>query len=188
MSNINYKINGRSLSTIREDHILEIKDWRNAQIRVLRQTKLLTDDDQFAWFQSIQNSKDQILFSILESRDSKDLAFIGYCGITNIDRVNNRGEISFLVNPARVADKFLYREDFLSVLYLLSLFGFEKVGFHKLFTETYAFRNFHIGILEEFGFKCTGRLRDHVFIEGEYCDSMMHSMVESEWPEIKKRS
>ena len=153
---------------------------------VLRQWKPLTDYNQEIWFQQINEDDSQIVFSIKVSDNDDNLSFIGYCGIVNLDFINRRGEISFLINPTRLQDKDLYREDFLSVLYMLSQYGFEGINLHKLFTETFAFRKHHIKILEDFGFHLDGILREHQFIKGQYHDSLMHSVLYDEWLKIKE--
>lgn len=178
--------NKRYLYPLSREYLPKLKDWRNSQMDVLRQWKPLTDLNQEKWFQEIIDDDTQIIFSIMEPDKEDNLIFIGYCGITGIDFINKRGEISFLVNPVRVQDKKLYREDFLSVLYMLCQYGFEEINLHKLFTETFAFRKDHIKILEDFGFHLDGILREHQFIKSQYHDSFIHSILYDEWLQIKE--
>ena len=178
--------NKRYLYPLSRGYLPKLKDWRNSQMDVLRQWKPLTDLNQEKWFQEIIDDDTQIIFSIMEPDKEDNLIFIGYCGITGIDFINKRGEISFLVNPVRVQDKKLYREDFLSVLYMLCQYGFEEINLHKLFTETFAFRKDHIKILEDFGFHLDGILREHQFIKSQYHDSFIHSILYDEWLQIKE--
>ncbi len=178
--------NGRYLLPISIDHLSKLKDWRNSQMSVLRQWKPLTQYNQDKWFQKISEDDTQVIFAIMIPNGEDDMSFIGYCGIVGIDFVNRRGEISFLVNPVRAQDKKLYQEDFLSVLYMLCWYGFEEINLHKIFTETFAFREYHIKILEEFGFHLDGTLREHNFIDGEYCDSYIHSILFNEWIQMKR--
>lgn len=175
----------RSLDTLQSRHLAAIKEWRNAQTNVLRQTRPLTDSDQKRWFKSLGADKSQFIFSLFSS-SAQAGGFIGYCGITNIDYLNSRGEISFLVAPERAEDEDLYYRDFFAVLYLLSCYGFEDLKLHKLFTETYIFRDHHIKILERFGYCPTGILRDHKRLRGRYWDSVIHSLLDSQWPQVKK--
>ena len=55
--------------------------------------------------------------------------------------------------------------------------NFSILDFHKLFTETYSHRSFHISILEKAGFELEGMLRDHVIIEKKYFNSLIHSII-----------
>ncbi|MDY6894123.1 MAG: GNAT family protein [Thermotogota bacterium] len=173
--------NKRYLCSLSKEHLSKLKDWRNSQMDVLRQFEPLTDYDQEKWFQQISEDDTQVIFSIMVPDEQNNLILIGYCGITNIDFKNRRGEISFLVSPARAQDERLYREDFLSVLNMICKYGFNEINLNKLFTETFAFREYHIKILEEFGFHSDGTLREHQFTNGQYHDSLIHSILCDEW-------
>jgi RimJ/RimL family protein N-acetyltransferase len=176
------EFNGRYLCPMEKGFLQTLKRWRNLQINVLRQFKPLTDCDQERWFESLQHDSKQVIFGIITFEESlKKPTFIGYCGITNIDFKDKRGEISFLVDPHRTTNEKMYRDDFLSVLEMLSRYGFEELNLNKLFTETFSFRDSHIKILEEFGFKREGTLRNHHFTNGQYFDSIIHSILVLEW-------
>ncbi len=183
-----YESNGRYLCPLEEDHLAKIKKWRNSQIRVLRQFEPLTDQDQEKWFEKISEDSKQVLFGITILDDKEKNPLIGYCGVTNIDFRNRRGEISFMIDPERATDEKLYREDFLAVLHMLSKYGFEELNLNKLFTETFSFRKKHAKILEEFGFKLDGILRNHHFTNGNFYDSVIHSLLLSEWKEQQEKS
>ena len=183
-----YESNGRYLYPMEKKFLPKLKKWRNLQIKVLRQFKPLTNYDQEKWFESLYQNQNQVSFGIITFNEKygKDV-LIGYCGITNIDFKNRRGEISFLVDPDRANDEKLYREDFLSVLHMLCKYGFEELNLNKLFTETFSFRKKHIEILEEFGFKSNGILRSHHFTNGQYYDSVIHSLLVSEWEQKQEK-
>ena len=152
-----YDFNGRYLCPIEKQYLPHLKKWRNLQIDVLRQLRPLTDADQEKWFENLQIDQKQVIFSLLIfDKNSKQPTLIGYCGLTNIDLKNRVAEVSFLVDPDRAADEKTYYDDFLSVLTMLSRYGFEELGLNKLFTETFAFRVTHMQILDEFGLKRYG--------------------------------
>jgi len=180
------KLGRRCLFPLEKEFLPKLKEWRNAQIEVLRQLKPLTDYDQEKWFQQISEDDKQVLFVIMVSEQKqKKMKLIGYCGIVSIDYKNRRGEISFLVEPGRASDNFLYKKDFLSVLYMLCEYGFGALNLNKIYTETFSFRKKHLSILEEFGFHLDGSLREHHFTSGRYYDSLIHSMLVSEWRKKK---
>jgi RimJ/RimL family protein N-acetyltransferase len=173
---------GYQLVAIRNEDIENIRLWRNAQIRVLRQQKMISPEEQQNYFQNtiwpslIQEHPKQILFSFLFQQ-----ACIGYGGLTNIDWDSSRAEVSFLVDPLRfeVADTYIC--DYSHFLTLLSQLAFEELHFHRLFTETFAFRSIHIKIMENFGFKQEGNLREHVFKDCQWHDSLMHGLLFEDW-------
>lgn len=183
-----YEFNGRYLCPIEKEFLPKLKEWRNLQIKLLRQFKPLTSYDQEKWFEKLSEDENQVLFGIVTlSEKGEKKVLIGYCGITYIDFKNRRGEISFLVDSDRVNDEKLYKEDFLSTLYMLCKYGFEELNLNKLFTETFSFRKSTIEILEEFGFNRDGILRSHHFTCGQYYDSIVHSLLTSEWKQKRKK-
>lgn len=180
------KFNKKYLYPMSREYLLKLKDWRNMQMDVLRQWKPLTEYNQENWFQLISQDNTQVVFAIMEIDEKDNMKFIGYCGITNIDFVNRHGEVSFLVDPARRENKELYREDFLATLFMLCKYGFENLNLHKMYTETYIFREYHIKILEEFGLHPGGILKEHKFINGEYVDSIIHHILQNTWSKTKE--
>jgi len=177
--NFLYQYNNRYLCPLESEFLPKLKKWRNLQMKVLRQYTSLTDLHQKKWYAHLKEDETQTLFALMAGEPPK-LKFIGYCGITNIDFKNRRGEISFLVDPTRAAKKEIYKKDFLAVLYMLCKYGFEELNLNKLFTETFDFRKDHIKILEEFGFHKEGELREQYFSQGKYFNSFIHSILLSE--------
>lgn len=173
-----FNLENYSIVPLRQEDIYLIKDWRNAQMDVLRQTKVLTDNDQLNYYQNAivptlsQSHPRQLLFSFLYNETC-----IGYGGLTNIDWESKRAEMSFLVNPERVKDKETYTKDFSIYISLLKIVTFNELGFIRLFTETYDIRPLHISILEQNGFEFEGRMRQHVIINGIFVDSLIHGLL-----------
>ena len=160
-----------------EDRFLIMK-WRNEQIDVLRQNRLLTEADQDRYYREVVEpsfSEDRpriILFSYLRDEDC-----IGYGGLTNIDWDSRRAEISFLVDTDRTRDLKVYREDFSVFLRLMKRIAFGALQFNRLFAETFDIRPHHIRILEDNGFRLEGRMRQHVIIRGRPGDSLIHGCL-----------
>ncbi|WP_068470842.1 GNAT family N-acetyltransferase [Candidatus Protochlamydia phocaeensis] len=173
---------GYLLTAIRKEDIAHIREWRNEQMDVLRQKALISEQDQLAYFTHVieptftQPHPRQILFSFLHTG-----ICIGYGGLTNIDWENKRAEVSFLVNTKRAQEKETYAADYWHFLHLLAGIAFNELGFHRLFAETFAFREHHIHILETAGFKREGALREHVFKHNRWYDSIMHGLLAREY-------
>ena len=168
---------GLYLSNIEFGDLENIKKWRNEQMSILRQWKPLTDRNQEKYWDIIANSNDSVLLSIIDENDR----FVGYCGLTNIDYISSRGELSFLLDTDLDCDNTVHDKTLLAVLKMLSQYGFGQLNLNKIYTETYVYREGHIKTLESFGLKRDGILRKHVFKNGEYHDSVMHSMLRSEY-------
>ncbi len=177
---------GYGITSIRQEDMELIRLWRNAQIDILRQKTVLSLEEQRLYFQKViyptfsQEEPKQIIFSFLFYKQC-----IGYGGLTNIDWGARHAEVSFLVDPLRVEDGLQYKQDFTHFLTLLCQIAFQILSLHRLFTETFAFRTYHMQILEEFGFKQEGILREHVFKRHHWHDSVMHGLLSREWSHEK---
>jgi len=178
---------GYEIVPIRSVDIENIRQWRNEQQLILRQNSIITPQQQEKYFEeqiwpSFQEEQpNQLLFSYLYHQ-----VFIGYGGLTRIDWENKRAEISFLVEPQRVMNLPVYSQDFSHFLNLIRQVAFTGLHFHRLYTETFAFRKDHIYILEQQGFKREGILRNHVHKKNEWIDSIFHGQLKHEWQAHEK--
>lgn len=164
---------------LRPADIEALRQFRNAQLDVLRQVEPISREQQQHWYEEVvvpaqhEAQPAMMLVSILVEPDR----FVGYGGLTNIDWGSRRAEVSFLVDPVRAGEPDVYRRDMSSFLEFLKRWAFTEIGLNRLFTETYASRDAHIAILEQAGFSLEGRLRQQVIIGGEATDSIMHGLL-----------
>lgn len=162
----------------RHEDIHLIKNWRNAQMDILRQSTLLTDADQETYYNNVVRSTfkekhpQQILLSFLLNGKC-----IGYGGLVRINWTKKQAEVSFLVDTARAQDKEIYRNDFSNFLTLIKKIAFTDLHLKRLYTETYDIRPLHISILENNGFAFEERLKNHVHKDGKTMDSLIHGCV-----------
>lgn len=159
------------LTKLEKPDLFLIKNWRNEQRDILRQNKILTDKDQINWYKFLQYDQNQKIFSIVDESG----ILLGYCGITNIDWINRRGELSFLL--ATVINKDVYAKILEEVIVILKQYFFSVLHLHKFFTETFEFRKDHITILEKSGFVKGGVLKDHVYKNGKFYNSLVHYII-----------
>jgi RimJ/RimL family protein N-acetyltransferase len=178
-----YSHDAYRLVPIRYEDREAIREWRNAQLEVLRQAEPLSAAQQEAYFQRVvlplfeQEKPSQLLFSLLQNDE-----LIAYGGLVHISWPDSRAEVSFLVDPTRAAHAETYRNDFLAHLRLLGQVAFEGLKLNRLFTETYDIRPAHIAILEEAGFALEGRLRQHIQLApGTFTDSLMHGQLAADY-------
>lgn len=173
---------GYGITTLREEDIENIRLWRNAQIEVLRQQAPLSPEEQRRYFSEVirpdfsQERPKQILFSFLLNNRC-----IGYGGLTNIDWISSRAEVSFLVDPSRAHNNRVYEQDFSHFLELLCKVAFEELKLHRLFAETYIFRTATLAILKGKGFKVEGMFREHVFKQDKWHHSVLLGLLASEY-------
>jgi len=152
-----------------------IREWRNAQIDVLRQDRPLSPSDQDHYFEEVVRPQllaprpPQVLFGFEQASE-----LIGYGGLVHISWADLHAELSFLVDPRRRSS---YREDLSAFVGLLTRVAADGLGLHRIWTETYDVRAEHIGVLEECGLVPEGRMRDHVIVDGGFVDSLIHGVI-----------
>lgn len=169
-----------TLVPLRQRDIFAIKEWRNAQIDVLRQEKPLTDQDQQRYYEQVivptysEQQPDMLLFSFLLEGE-----LIGYGGLVHINWPSRRAEVSFLVAPARREETQIYQNDFHAFFFLIKILAFQHVQLHRLTTETFAFRRRTLALLEQHGFVQEGRLRQHIRLREGFVDSLVHGCLKT---------
>jgi len=171
-----------SLEPTQDDDIEDIRIWRNEQMDVLRQSLLISPEQQNAYFdQRIWPSMD------LEQPENIFLTFfedgkrIGYGGLVHISWEHLRAEVSFLLETSR-SKSVSKRQDYFSVyIEMIKRIAFDNLGMNRLTTETFDVRPDYIQTLEKNGFLFEGRQREHIFLNGRYIDSLHHAVLKKTW-------
>lgn len=171
-----------ALVPIREQDILKIKNWRNAQIDVLRQKELLTTEQQMKYFKEVikpsflEKKPEQILFSYLYKKRC-----IGYGGFVHISWSKKIMEISFLVDNKRAKKRKTYEKDMTTFFDSIKKIAFFELNFSKMVAETYSFRKFHITLMERAGFKLKKVIKNRGCVNGKHFDSLIHELSSKQY-------
>ena len=159
-------------------HIEPIRCWRNAQMDILRQADPISPEQQVVYYAR------HIWPTMTEAQPANvlvgfyhDATLIGYGGLVHIAWEHRRAEISFLLDNVRIHDQVGYGRDFSAFLQLARDMAFNDLDLHRLFTETYSTRSYHIQVLEAAGFVLEGTMKDHVCINGAYLNSHIHGLI-----------
>ncbi len=165
-----------SLVPIRDEDKYAIMQWRNEQIDILRQKQPLTKEGQEGYFTTTianlftQEKPGQMLFSFLEN----DI-LVGYGGLVHIDWESKNAEVSFITETKRNTDKEQFINDWRNYLQILKPLAKKHLGFDKLYTYAYDIRpNLYPALLNS-GFIEEACLKNHVFINGQNHDVLIHS-------------
>ena len=171
-----YRLGRYRLLPIRPADREAIRQWRNAQLDILRQRTPLTAEAQDHYFHEIvmplfdAERPGQLLFSLL-----LDEELIGYGGLVHIDWNADRAEISFLLETGRNAHIPTFQADFAAYLHLLRQVAFEDLSIQKINTEAYDVRPYLTEVLEAEGFAEEARLPRHVRVAERLVDVVFHS-------------
>ena len=159
---------------IRFEDRLDIMKWRNEQMYHLRQEKILTENDQEAYFQNTilpsynEKTPAQILFSFLKNEKC-----IGYGGLVHINWQSNEAEVSFIMATELEADNF--ETNWLTFLHLLEKVAFTDLYLNSLFTYAYDLRPHLYKAIENAGFQQTKRLEKEQQVDDKLVDVIIHT-------------
>lgn len=164
-----------TLRSLRFQEMELIRKWRNEQIVVLRQQKPITALEQASYY------RNQVLQEKLSKRPKnlllaifKGVALIGYGGLVHLNWHKRSGEVSFLLDPRIMSDEIEYENAFTSFLSLIEKVAKEELDLTMITSETFSFRQRHIEIMEEFGFRKVAELKDSGIANGKTYNSIFH--------------
>lgn len=168
----------RAVRAVDPEHIETIRRWRNAQMDVLRQAEPITPEAQQRYFEQtvwpdkqVENPHNILLIYLREGQP------IGYGGLVHIAWEHKRAELSFLLDPRHERQSDRRAILFARFLQLMKRLAFEDLRLNRLYTETFATRRQHMETLEQAGFRREGCLRQHVRLDGQAIDSIMHGCI-----------
>ncbi|WP_179021408.1 GNAT family N-acetyltransferase [Winogradskyella forsetii] len=165
-----------SIVPIRMEDRYVIREWRNEQMFHLRQSKLLSEEDQDNYFNTVvknlfsQEQPDQILFSYLEN----DVC-IGYGGLVHMNWVDQHAEISFVTKTSIVEQE--YESNMSTFLSLIEEVAFTELKFHKLFTYAFDVRPQLYKILERNGYTREATLKEHCYFNEQFINVIIHCKI-----------
>ncbi len=105
------------------------KEWRNKDFTWFRQYTLISTDQQLRWNDAIKNDPTIKMFSLC-CRDEDTP--IGVCGLTSIDRINQKAEMSFYINETPYRS---YENEYLNGIMLLLGHAFYDHNLNRIWAE-----------------------------------------------------
>lgn len=153
----------------------QAREWRNTpEIRKwCRQYSLISEDNQSDWLNDLIDDRSIKMFSIdVEGRP------VGVCGLTSIDRVNQRAEFSMYIAPKEQRKGYGKK-----ALILLMMHGFNDQNLNRIWGESFD-GNPAMILFKELGFGYEGRQKEAYFREGKFIDSHIVAITRSEFNEL----
>ncbi len=150
-----------------DDAVARYQDWRSH-----------TADDAKAFLDSAiaeaqQMPRNTYSLAIVERASS---LVVGDASIGIESARNKRAEIGFTLRRDRWGAGLATEAS-----QLLLAFGFDQLGMHRIEATSHPDNVASHRILEKIGMSHEGRLRDHLFVNGAWQDSLVFSILESEW-------
>lgn len=129
------------------------------------------------WFDSISTDSSRIDLLICLQENNQPIGDIAMLDINHQNR-NSVVRISIFKR------EFLGKGYGTEAMSLLLKFGFEILNLHRIGLDVYAFNKRAIKSYEKLGFKQEGIIRDELFYDGEYHDSIIMGVLKDEFNQI----
>jgi len=107
---------------------------------------------------------------------------IGQVSIEFTSDVNEGGEIGYVFNPEFGGQGYATE----AIATIIS-HGFDLVGFHRVIARTDPRNIASIKVLERLGFRQEAHFISEEFIKGEWADTLIFAVLDSEWSELRKK-
>lgn len=163
------------------DHLSQTFLWRNDEriYKWCRQSDLLNETKHQEWFERQARDPSIKMYSIYScDNDGNDLnGFVGVCGLTDIDLVNQRAEFSLYIGP-----KFHGLGYGTKALKELLKVGFNRYPLNSIWGEVFD-NNPAMKIFEKIGFAKEGIRKEFYFRDGKFIDAHLISINRKEFLE-----
>ncbi len=167
-----------ALRAIEVEDLEALRQWRNdpALRQYFREYREVSRADQHRWFETeVQGNPRTRMFAITDRATGR---LLGACGLCYIDPVRRSADFSIYIGAdGRYIDDH-YAPD---AGRLLLDYGFRELNLHRIWAEIYAIDQAKQALLPALGFLQDGRLRDAHFTHGAWCDSVMYSLLSSDY-------
>jgi RimJ/RimL family protein N-acetyltransferase len=175
------------LEEVAPKSIEQLRLWRNDpnMRQWFREYKDITPDKQNKWYAERGNNSnpEHVYFQIMARQQCAptdpasvgDRRLVGCCGLCYVDFRLRKAEFSIFVGPEHKGRG--YGKE---ALKLMCDYGFKEMNLHKIWCEVYE-GNQAVGLYRALGFKDEGIARDNWFHNGKYGNSILMSVLESEW-------
>jgi|SRR5690625_1147088 len=129
------------------------------------------------WFENISSDNSRIdLFICLQENDQP----IGDIAMLDIDHQNRNSVVRISIFDHEFWGNGYGTE----AMSLLLKYGFEILNLHRIGLDVYSFNKRGIKSYEKLGFKQEGIIRDELFYDGEYHDSIIMGVLKDEFNHI----
>ncbi|HSP77926.1 MAG TPA: GNAT family N-acetyltransferase, partial [Myxococcaceae bacterium] len=106
----------------------------------------------------------------------EDGRLIGRCGLKVVDAEQREGALWYIL------ERKLWGKGYITEASEALLdFGFTTLGLHRVWADCDPRNAGSVGVLRKLGFRLEAHFRENVFLKGEWCDSLIHALLDREW-------
>ena len=178
LSEKRYQLGKYKLESVQLGHIEKIRQWRNEQMDILRQSNPISKSEQINYYNNniwpdLNSEKPKNI--LLSYKVNNQL--VGYGGLVHISWQNLRGEISFLLKTDIANTPKDYDECLPNFLRLIKQIAFNELSLNRIYGELYDLRPKYSLAFENSGFILDGNLKEQNIINGVAVDSLVYGLV-----------
>lgn len=164
-----------ALRRLIEEDLPQILEWRNSErIRSMVYSEAtITPEEHRAWFERQATVVDggPLAFTL-------DGRLTGLLNLSQVDPVHRRCFIGYYIGPANAPKGIGTAMGAIGLLH-----AFDDMGMHRVWAEILAVNEISIRLLQRFGFRQEGLMREHAFKAGAWVDTGVFGILENEWRE-----
>ena len=164
------------LRCIEDSDLKQIQNWRNSEElrKFFREYRELSMTQIQSWYnQMIQSSKFE-MFMIVDACNQP----LGVAGMTYIDFINKHADIHFYIGKD---EEWIDIHCTNAIFPIILQYGFNTLNLNKIWAEVYDIDRKKIDLFTKYKFSLDGRLRKHYYYEGRYHDSLIFSLLKSDY-------
>ena len=185
---------GITLDTL--DRAPQAREWRNqkAVYDNCRQVGLISEKDQANW---LANGDTKHLFAVMNETESvPDYSTnfmpayklvprcIGVAGLCSVHPFHRTAEISLYI--AKEYHGNVPTGTAKAILKTIAAYAFEDLNLNRIFGETFYTNTIELLNLQQLGFITEGTLRQTYYKNGQYIDSVIQSLLRSDYDKLKE--
>jgi len=146
--------------------------WINNRELVIKndQYRPVHESSHKEWFNEVIKNSNNIIFAI---RLKNDKNIIGVCQLKNIDKVNRSAELQIKIGVKVMRNKGIGTN---SIQKLVD-FGFKDLNLHRIYLYVFENNEIAIRVYNKLGFTVEGILREAEFINSEYYNIVIMSIL-----------
>ncbi len=158
------------LRPLERNDLSQLRDWRNDPeiYSRVREYRYLNMENQKTWFDSLLNDRSKIMFGIWNPKN-----LIGVCGLTSIDWVGRKAEVSIYIGLKDARKQGLGTE----CLKLLANYAFNECNLQKLWAEIFENNPISEKLFKKCGYVHAGTLVNHAYKNGDYLNSSFYELL-----------
>lgn len=157
------------LEPVEYKHLKWLREQRNRRAvhDFCRQPYFLNEVNQEDWLKDVSRTRSMVPFIVADSELREGQDWVGYAAFSHIDWIARRSEISYFTATEHAGKGYA-----ILAIPLVLEYGFRRLGFQKINTDTFSFNERELAIMKLLGFKEEGVLARHYFKRGKLQDSV----------------